>query len=106
MMLVVAAIPAELRARLRDAAVRADFDLMVLLLDEVGTNDWWAMMRPGKRARLNTRIDLRAANGNATHLQAVVTAINENGGKKKLDNKRDEVAEDKWKELGIDPPKE
>nr|WP_324259250.1 RHS repeat-associated core domain-containing protein [Cellvibrio fontiphilus] len=32
--------------------------------------------------------------------------INENGGKNKLDNMRDEVKESKWKEKEIEPPKE
>ena len=28
----------------------------ILLLEENSLNDWWAMLRPGKRARVGTRI--------------------------------------------------
>lgn len=31
--------------------------------------------------------------------------MNESGGKGNLDNKRDEVSKDKWKDRGIDPPR-
>lgn len=33
-------------------------------------------------------------------------AMNDRGGKKELDNKRDEIAKDKWPESGIKPPKQ
>jgi len=34
------------------------------------------------------------------------SGINQHGGKRKLDNKRDEVAEKKWGDRGIKPPKD
>jgi S-adenosylmethionine:tRNA ribosyltransferase-isomerase len=45
-------IPASLRGV--NAKTGGRFDL--LLLEEVGLNDWWVMLRPGKRARNGTRI--------------------------------------------------
>jgi hypothetical protein len=41
----------------------------------------------------------REARGNAEQ-----TGMNDNGGKDKLDNKRNEVAEKKWPRRGIKPP--
>src|SRR3974377_2342360 len=45
-------IPARLRGV--NAASRGQFE--VLLLEENSANDWWVMLRPGKRARVGTRI--------------------------------------------------
>ena len=50
-------------ARLRGADVRTGGQFELLLLEEVATNDWWAMLRPGKRARLGTQITIRRAGG-------------------------------------------
>src|SRR5688572_2564269 len=41
-------------ARLRAANPKTGGQFEILLLEENGTNDWWAMMRPGKRARIGT----------------------------------------------------
>ena len=51
----------------------------ILLLEENSRNDWWAMMRPGKRARIGTRIQLFDKNGTPTDLSAEVTAVNDDG---------------------------
>jgi len=48
-------IPARLRGK--NPASGGEFEM--LLLEENETNDWWAMVRPGKRARPGTRILLR-----------------------------------------------
>ncbi len=68
-----------LRARLRgrNAATGGRFEM--LLLSENATNDWWAMLRPGKRAQLGTRICLNDQTGRATTLHAEVVATNEEG---------------------------
>jgi S-adenosylmethionine:tRNA ribosyltransferase-isomerase len=47
-------------ARLRGTNQRSGGQFEVLLLEEVATNDWWTMLRPGKRARVGTRIVFRA----------------------------------------------
>ena len=42
-------------------------------------NDWWAMLRPGKRAKIGTQISVSEKNGQAAQITAVVTAINAEG---------------------------
>jgi len=49
-------IPARLRGR--NARTGGAFEL--LLIEENGVNDWWVMLRPGKRARIGTQIRLTA----------------------------------------------
>jgi S-adenosylmethionine:tRNA ribosyltransferase-isomerase len=52
-------IPARLRGQ--NACTGGQFEL--LLLEENAPNDWWAMVRPGKRARVGTEILLREPDG-------------------------------------------
>ena len=47
-------------ARLRGLNSHTGGQFEILLLDEVSQNDWWVMMRPGKRARVGTRIIIRS----------------------------------------------
>ena len=47
-------ISARLRARNRDTGGAFE----ILLSRENGLNDWWALMRPGKRARVGARLDV------------------------------------------------
>lgn len=68
-------IPARLRGR--NHASGGEFEL--LLLEENSVNDWWAMVRPGKRARLDTRIDLVDHAGQTSGVQAIVLDTNEEG---------------------------
>jgi len=68
-------IPARLRGR--NAQTGGQFE--ILLLEENTVNDWWAMMRPGKRARLGTQIQLLDLTGAATGITAEVLATNEEG---------------------------
>jgi len=51
----------------------------ILLLEENSMNDWWAMLRPAKRARVKTQIVLRGANGQPTKVQATVVETNNEG---------------------------
>ncbi len=51
----------------------------LLLLEENGSNDWWAMMRPGKRARTGTRIFLENRRGERTSCIARVVEANAEG---------------------------
>lgn len=66
-------------ARLRGQNAQTGGAFEILLLTQVGTNDWWAMMRPGKRARLQTRIDLLDLAKKPTSIKAIVQEINEEG---------------------------
>ena len=68
-------IPARLRGT--NHASGGEFEL--LLLEENSVNDWWAMVRPGKRARLDTRIDLMNHAGQASGVHATVLATNVEG---------------------------
>jgi len=51
----------------------------ILLLEENQVNDWWAMMRPGKRARIGAKIQLLDHHGAATVFSCEVTGLNESG---------------------------
>src|SRR6266699_2745941 len=50
-------------ARLRGLNARTGGQFEVLLLEENAPNDWWVMLRPGKRARVGTPIKFRDRNG-------------------------------------------
>jgi S-adenosylmethionine:tRNA ribosyltransferase-isomerase len=66
-------------ARLRGANARTGGQFELLLLEEIAGNDWWAMLRPGKRARPGTQIVLQTPNGIATGIRAIVVETNEAG---------------------------
>ena len=42
-------------ARLRGVNSRSSGQFEILLLEEVSENDWWVMLRPGKRARVDRK---------------------------------------------------
>ncbi len=66
-------------ARLRGTNALSGGKFEILLLEENTRNDWWAMLRPAKRARIGTQIVVRNTNGNATDIHATVTEINGEG---------------------------
>ena len=66
-------------ARLRGANIKTNGQFEILLLEEFAANDWWAMMRPGKRAKIGTQIRLQEKNGAPTEIIATVTAMNAEG---------------------------
>lgn len=66
-------------ARLRGVNSRTGGQFEILLLEENSVNDWWVMLRPGKRASMGTEIILRDAAGQSTHLRAKVIATNDEG---------------------------
>jgi S-adenosylmethionine:tRNA ribosyltransferase-isomerase len=66
-------------ARLRGVNANTGGQFEMLLLEENSLNDWWVMLRPGKRARVGTEIILRAATGKSTDVRAKVTATNDEG---------------------------
>jgi len=63
-------------ARLRGAKARSGGQSEILLLEENACNDWWAMLRPAKRAPIGTQIILHDANGHATNIHARVLETN------------------------------
>ena len=68
-------IPARLRAR--NSKTGGSFE--ILLLEEVVTNKWWAMMRPGKRARIGTEVQILDKSRNPSCMTATVLAVNDEG---------------------------
>jgi len=66
-------------ARLHGANAKTGGQFEMLLLEENAVNDWWAMMRPGKRAKIGSQIQLQEKNGGPAKIIATVTAVNEDG---------------------------
>ena len=66
-------------ARLRGVNAQTSGQFEVLLLEENGLNDWWVMLRPGKRARVGTQINFCDRNGTFQRAQAVVIETNDEG---------------------------
>ena len=66
-------------ARLRgiDPVTGGKFE--ILLCDEAGPNDWWTMMRPGKRAHVGKRIWLLDPDGQPNGAVIEVTGFNDEG---------------------------
>jgi S-adenosylmethionine:tRNA ribosyltransferase-isomerase len=68
-------IPARLRAR----NVQTNGHFEVLLVEENAANDWWAMMRPGKRAGRGAKIQILDKDKNPSAFAATVLEINAEG---------------------------
>lgn len=66
-------------ARLRGRNLKTGGSFEILLVEEVETNVWWAMMRPGKRARVGTELQILDKSGNPSYLTATVLAVNNEG---------------------------
>ena len=66
-------------ARLHGANARTGGQFEMLLLEENEHNDWWAMLRPGKRARPGTQIVCQTPDGTATSIRATVVETNDAG---------------------------
>lgn len=66
-------------ARLRGTNAQTGGAFEILLLEENAVNDWWAMMKPGKRARIGTTIQIRKPKAKSQNIAATVTSINDEG---------------------------
>lgn len=66
-------------ARLRGLNPKTGGHFEILLVEETAPNDWWAMLRPGKRARIGTEIALLNHGGEPTQVRAKVTEVNGEG---------------------------
>ncbi len=66
-------------ARLHGLNAKSGGRFEILLLEESALNRWWAMLRPGKRAPLGTRIILLDHRSQPTDITATVAAVNEEG---------------------------
>jgi S-adenosylmethionine:tRNA ribosyltransferase-isomerase len=68
-----------LRARLRGVKAGSGGQIELLLAESEAPNDWWVMLRPGKRVRVGTRIELMGPGGLPAAVTAVVTQKNDEG---------------------------
>lgn len=66
-------------ARLRGVNRKPGGEFEFLLLKENCPNDWWALVRPGKRARVGTEIHIRYRSGKASEITATVLETNAEG---------------------------
>lgn len=66
-------------ARLRGVNQKSGGQFEVLLLTQNALNDWWVMLRPGKRARLGTQIIVKNPEGKLTDVTARVIGVNDEG---------------------------
>lgn len=66
-------------ARLRGVNARSGGAIESLLIEQNATNDWWVMLKPGKRARLGTQIEFFDRNGQKNQVYATVIGINDEG---------------------------
>jgi S-adenosylmethionine:tRNA ribosyltransferase-isomerase len=66
-------------ARLRGVNAKSGGKFEILLLEENAPNDWWAMLRPGKNARIGTQINLHDTTGLPVKMNATVTEVNDEG---------------------------
>jgi S-adenosylmethionine:tRNA ribosyltransferase-isomerase len=66
-------------ARLRGRNIRTGGKFELLLLEENAANDWWAMLRPGKRASPGTKIAILDRNGQPSSVLATIIGTNAEG---------------------------
>lgn len=66
-------------ARLRGTNQRSGGQFEVLLLEEAAKNDWWTMLRPGRRARVGTRIVFSAGKNEKGEIEGEVLEVNDEG---------------------------
>jgi S-adenosylmethionine:tRNA ribosyltransferase-isomerase len=66
-------------ARLRGTNAKTGGKFEMLLLEENAPNDWWAMLRPGKNARIGTQIVLHDSQGKPAKIVATVAEVNKEG---------------------------
>lgn len=61
-----------IRARLRATKDRGGGKVEILLLRPIQANEWWVMLKPGKRTRAGTKLNLLSRDGPPSEVTAVV----------------------------------
>jgi S-adenosylmethionine:tRNA ribosyltransferase-isomerase len=79
-------------ARLRGVNSNTGGRFEIMLLEEHARNDWWAMMKPGKRARAGTQIQLETADPKRARILATVTDTNDEGHRRLQFTNTDDIA--------------
>ncbi|MGO8679199.1 MAG: tRNA preQ1(34) S-adenosylmethionine ribosyltransferase-isomerase QueA [Limisphaerales bacterium] len=94
-------IPARLRAINRKTGGR----FQLLLLEENGVNDWWVLLRPGKRAPVGTQMSLCDRTGRPAGAAATVVQTNDQGHRRlSFSGVGDIIQElDAWGEVPLPP---
>jgi len=82
-------IPARVRGMNPQTGGRSE----MLLIEELAVNDWWAMMKPGKRARPGTRITILDLKGGPTGISATVAEVNAEGHRRLVFTGTEEIRE-------------
>jgi len=68
-----------IKARLYGDNVQTGGQFELLLLEENAPNDWWVMIKPGRRARVGTQIRIRNPAVPSTEVTALVLDVNAEG---------------------------
>lgn len=66
-------------ARLRGKKTSSGGNVEILLIHEVGLNDWWVMLKPGKRAHPGTRVALQTPAGKSAPIEFQIEEKNDEG---------------------------
>ncbi|MSU61174.1 MAG: tRNA preQ1(34) S-adenosylmethionine ribosyltransferase-isomerase QueA [Pedosphaera sp.] len=66
-------------ARARGVKLNGGGLVEILLVEEIARNDWWVMLRPGKRVRPGTIIRFWNRSGQPSEIEGVVEAKNDEG---------------------------
>ena len=92
-------------ARLRAANPHTNGELEILLLEENARNDWWAMMRPAKRAPIGTKLALVDLRGERSSTMVTVIETNDEGHRRLSFSGERDIGEvlDQFGELPLPP---
>jgi S-adenosylmethionine:tRNA ribosyltransferase-isomerase len=92
-------------ARLRAVNVRTGGQFELLLLEENKVNDWWVMLKPGKRGRIGAQLALKDSQGQPVPARATVIEINTEGHRRLLFTGVKDLRErlDEWGEVPLPP---
>jgi S-adenosylmethionine:tRNA ribosyltransferase-isomerase len=92
-------------ARLRAINPQTGGRFQLLLLEENGTNDWWVMLRPGRRARVGTRMALCDGQGRESGASASVVETNDEGHRRLSFSGVPDITEElgAWGEVPLPP---
>ena len=92
-------------ARLRAVNPETGGTLEILLLEENSPNDWWAMMRPGKRAPVGRTFILLDRRGTRSAITVTVRETNDAGHRRLVFSGAEDIGErlDEFGELPLPP---